>query len=135
MKLLVLIGCSVESVGAGQSDAGIAHLCDLFVSLQMPASGDAIQAQKKGSTELADVLRNPCVMTQLKVEAEKMKAYYKQAHSLQKACGLSDFPEVPLASSVESFGIEEFLANRRTVKNSKARTFRKLCCSETKSTL
>lgn len=98
----------VESVGAGQSDAGIAHLCDLFVSLQMPASGDAIQAQKKGSSELADILVIHKCDGPLKVEAEKMKAYYKQAHSLQKACGLSEFPEVLLVSSVENFGIKEF---------------------------
>jgi len=46
----------VETVGAGQSEVEIARLADTTLVLQMPASGDDIQAIKAGILEIADVL-------------------------------------------------------------------------------
>ncbi len=46
----------VETVGAGQSEVDIARVAHTTVVLQMPASGDEIQAIKAGILEIADVL-------------------------------------------------------------------------------
>ena len=97
----------VESVGAGQSDSSIAYLCDAFIHLQMPASGDAVQAIKKGSGELADFIvvhKNDGI---LKHDAERTKVFYEQAHSLQKLTRQQNLPEVLLVSSIEKTGIKE----------------------------
>ncbi len=46
----------VETVGAGQSEVDIASVAHTTVVLQMPASGDEIQAIKAGILEIADIL-------------------------------------------------------------------------------
>jgi LAO/AO transport system kinase len=46
----------VETVGAGQSETSVAGMVDVFVLLQMPNAGDELQAIKKGSIELADLI-------------------------------------------------------------------------------
>ena len=97
----------LESVGAGQSDDEIAHLSDIYINLQMPASGDAIQAIKKGSCELADLIiihKNDGV---LQHDAERTKSYYKQAQSLQQAVKKQEIPDVLLVSSLEKTGFND----------------------------
>jgi LAO/AO transport system kinase len=44
----------VETVGVGQSETIVKNLCDAFVLLLMPASGDELQGIKKGIMEVAD---------------------------------------------------------------------------------
>lgn len=44
----------VETVGVGQSETMVKNLCDVFVLLLMPASGDELQGIKKGIMEVAD---------------------------------------------------------------------------------
>jgi LAO/AO transport system kinase len=46
----------VETVGVGQADAEVAGMTDAFVLLEPPFAGDGLQAIKRGSTELADVV-------------------------------------------------------------------------------
>jgi LAO/AO transport system kinase len=46
----------VETVGAGQNEVDIARMAHSTVVLQMPASGDEIQAIKAGILEIADIL-------------------------------------------------------------------------------
>ncbi|MBM4429661.1 MAG: methylmalonyl Co-A mutase-associated GTPase MeaB [Chloroflexi bacterium] len=46
----------VETVGAGQNEVDIARMAHTTVVLQMPASGDDIQAIKAGILEIADIL-------------------------------------------------------------------------------
>ena len=46
----------VETVGVGQADVEVAGMTDVFVLLEMPFAGDGLQAIKRGSTELADVV-------------------------------------------------------------------------------
>ncbi len=46
----------VETVGVGQSEIVVAGMTDVFVLLQLPNSGDDLQAIKKGIMELADVV-------------------------------------------------------------------------------
>jgi LAO/AO transport system kinase len=46
----------VETVGVGQAEAEVAGMTDAFVLLEPPFAGDGLQAIKRGSTELADVI-------------------------------------------------------------------------------
>ncbi len=46
----------VETVGAGQNEVDIARMADTTVVLQMPSTGDEIQAMKAGVLEVADIL-------------------------------------------------------------------------------
>ncbi len=46
----------VETVGVGQSEIAVAGMTDLFVLMQLPNSGDELQAIKKGVMELADLV-------------------------------------------------------------------------------
>ena len=46
----------VETVGAGQSEVDIARMAHTTVVVQMPTSGDEIQAIKAGILEIADVI-------------------------------------------------------------------------------
>jgi LAO/AO transport system kinase len=46
----------VETVGVGQSETAVAGMVDVFVLLQLPNSGDDLQAIKKGIIELADLI-------------------------------------------------------------------------------
>jgi len=46
----------IETVGVGQSETTVAGMVDLFVLIQLPNSGDDLQAIKKGIVEIADVI-------------------------------------------------------------------------------
>src|SRR3546814_12473471 len=46
----------IETVGVGQSEVAVADLVDLFVLVASPAGGDALQGNKRGIMELADLL-------------------------------------------------------------------------------
>ena len=59
IQLFEAAGCQwilLETVGTGQSEHGVRHLVDLVVVLQVPTSGDSLQAMKKGILEVADLL-------------------------------------------------------------------------------
>jgi LAO/AO transport system kinase len=46
----------VETVGIGQSESSVATMTDLFILLQLPNTGDDLQAIKKGVLEVADLV-------------------------------------------------------------------------------
>jgi LAO/AO transport system kinase len=46
----------VETVGVGQAEIEVAGMTDVFVLLELPFAGDGLQAIKRGSTELADLV-------------------------------------------------------------------------------
>ena len=46
----------VETVGVGQSETTVAGMVDMFVLIQLPNSGDDLQAIKKGIVEIADLV-------------------------------------------------------------------------------
>ena len=46
----------VETVGAGQSEAAVADMVDVFLLLMLPGAGDELQGLKKGVLELADIV-------------------------------------------------------------------------------
>jgi LAO/AO transport system kinase len=46
----------VETVGVGQAETEVAGMTDVFVLLEPPFAGDGLQAIKRGSMELADII-------------------------------------------------------------------------------
>lgn len=46
----------VETVGVGQSETAVSGMTDMFVLLQLPNTGDDLQAIKKGVMEMADLV-------------------------------------------------------------------------------
>lgn len=46
----------IETVGVGQSEVEAAHICDLFLLLHQPSSGDELQGIKKGILEVANLI-------------------------------------------------------------------------------
>lgn len=46
----------VETVGVGQSETAVSGMTDMFVLLQLPNTGDDLQAIKKGVMEMADLI-------------------------------------------------------------------------------
>lgn len=123
--LLEGAGCDVviiESVGTGQSDDLISLLTDLSILLQMPASGDGMQAIKKGSVEKADILvihKNDGV---LKKEAEKSAMLYKQTQHLLESVRKRQHPPVLLVSSQEKTGFDELLLSLNSLKAEQIKT-------------
>ena len=113
VTLLEAAGCHyimIETVGSGQSDDRINLLSDLSILLQMPASGDSMQALKKGSIENADLLVIHKNDGLLKKEASKASLLYKQREQLiHSTSGHKETP-VFLVSSVEKTGLKELWA-------------------------
>lgn len=123
IALLEGAGCDyifIESVGAGQSDDRISFLCDLSLLLQMPASGDGMQALKKGSIEKADILVIHKNDGLLKKEAGKSALLYKQREQLLHSTSGHKETPVLLVSSVEKTGFEELWQMIRQMKNKQA---------------
>ncbi len=46
----------IETVGVGQSEAGVADICDTVLTVTTPAGGDELQGIKRGLFEVTDVL-------------------------------------------------------------------------------
>lgn len=113
LELVLLLegaGCDyvlIESVGIGQSDDSISLLSDTSIQLQMPASGDSMQALKKGALERADILVINKNDGLLKKEAEKTALFYKGAQHLLDASKKRDHPPVLLVSSLEKSGFDD----------------------------
>lgn len=105
MNLVEAFGCNfllIETVGVGQSEAMAHALCDHFVLLLQPGSGDSLQSMKKGVLESADF-----------VLVNKSDAFMDMAKKTKSS--LSGFKNakgdlwVGLASALNGQGVEEFL--------------------------
>jgi LAO/AO transport system kinase len=74
----------VETVGAGQSDIGIASLADTSIVVCPPGLGDEVQATKAGILEIADILV---------VSKSDLPAASRTVRELQEMLGLRRRPE------------------------------------------
>lgn len=63
----------IETVGVGQSETLVRKLCDIFILLSMPSSGDELQGIKKGIMEIADFFIINKADGDLAIAAEKTK--------------------------------------------------------------
>jgi len=99
----------VETVGVGQSETMVKNLCDVFVLLLMPASGDELQGIKKGIMEVADFYIIHKADGELEQVAKKSKKEVETAvHMLKSDLNLSS--HIFIFSSVVKYGIESIWA-------------------------
>ncbi len=94
----------IETVGVGQSEAGVYNLCDSFLLLLQPGSGDDLQVIKCGVLELADVVAINKYDSQLKNAAAAAKNLYESV--LNMSSTKNNVP-VLLVSALENKGIDE----------------------------
>jgi len=100
----------VETVGVGQSEVAVAGMTDCFCLLQLPKSGDELQAIKRGVMELADLVVihkadiDKAAATRAQVQIVSSLRLHGQAH------GAVGTPEVLQASSQTGDGVAEVWA-------------------------
>lgn len=97
----------IETVGVGQSETEVSHICDFFLLLMLAGAGDELQGIKRGIMELADGL----VITKADgSNAEKAKAarseYARALHFLPPSAS-GWIPQVKVCSAYENQGIQE----------------------------
>jgi LAO/AO transport system kinase len=96
----------VETVGAGQADTEVAGMADVFVLLELPFAGDGLQALKRGSNELADVI----VFTKADLDAaaaEVACARMNEALALLRPARAGWRPRALVVSAFSGEGIAE----------------------------
>ena len=72
----------VETVGVGQSEVSVSHICDMFILLMEPGAGDDLQGIKRGILEVSDlVLMN-------KADGENKKQALLSQHDYEKSIDL-----------------------------------------------
>ena len=99
----------VETVGAGQSEAAVAEMTDVFLLLVAPGGGDELQGVKRGVMELADfILINKCD-GDLAGAARRTFAAYASALRLMRRrdADPEGFPVALEVSAAEDRGIED----------------------------
>jgi LAO/AO transport system kinase len=96
----------IESVGVGQNEVDISGLVDTVILLHMPATGDDVQAMKKGVNEVCDMIVVHKADGSLKPIAEQTV----RALRLQWQ-GSAQSPQVLPASSYEEQSLAEVLKN------------------------
>lgn len=99
----------VETVGVGQSEVLVRHMVDVFMTLQIPNSGDELQGIKKGILELADLVIVNKHDGEHKLIAEQSANFLN--HALHLVRGREQFaPQVLCVSSLHNTGIEDVLS-------------------------
>lgn len=96
----------IETVGVGQSETDIRLLCDHFLLLLQPGSGDEIQGMKKGIIELADFLIVNKADGDLKSIAKTSKTQLEAA--IGTLIGKKEHG-VFICSALEGYGIDNIL--------------------------
>lgn len=100
----------IETVGVGQSEAGVADICDTVLTVTTPAGGDELQGIKRGLFELTDVLVVNKADGDLAAAARRSVADYTAALRLlhpRDATGSGWEPPVLAASAIEGTGLAE----------------------------
>ena len=99
----------VETVGAGQSEAAVANMTDVFLLLVAPGGGDELQGVKRGVMELADLLLVNRSDGEMAGAARRTNAEYAAAlRLLRKREGDPDgVPAAMEISALEETGIAE----------------------------
>lgn len=95
----------VETVGVGQSETIVQNLCDIFILLLMPASGDELQGIKKGIMEVADFYVIHKADGDLQLVAEQSKKEIEIAvHMTKSEVDISD--KIFTFSSLNKYGLD-----------------------------
>jgi LAO/AO transport system kinase len=109
----------VETVGVGQSETAVANMTDMFILMQLPNSGDDLQAIKKGVMEIADLV----VINKADIDPDAAMRAEAQITSAMRLFGLVNnamdsrqaaeygqrwHPKVVQLSALHSRGVDEF---------------------------
>ena len=106
----------IETVGVGQSEAGVADICDTVLAVTTPAGGDELQGIKRGLFEVTDILVVNKADGDLAAAARRSVADYAAAlrllHPGRPAhpgdpVGSGWEPPVLAASAIEGSGLAE----------------------------
>ena len=100
----------VETVGVGQSEAGVADVCDTVLTVTTPAGGDDLQGIKRGLFEMTDVLVVNKADGALAAAAESAVADYASALRLLHPADAAWQPPVLAASAIGGTGLETLWA-------------------------
>lgn len=98
----------IETVGVGQSEVLASEMCDFFILLMQPGSGDDLQALKRGTLEVADLICLTKADGELKNLAKE--ASHHLSYHLPINEKLNKRAEVLLTSSKNQQGAQEVLA-------------------------
>ena len=102
----------VETVGVGQSETAVAKMTDLFVLLQLPNSGDDLQAMKKGVMELADLIvinKSDLDITAARLAQSQIEGALRIFGDARSGTSSSDWsPEVLCQSALSGDGLTDF---------------------------
>jgi LAO/AO transport system kinase len=100
----------VESIGAGQSEFDLNFLVDRLLVLMQPASGDDLQALKKGVLELADyIVINKADGPQLKLAERSLAQLHVVQQLGQKHLWRQEKPQAFMLSAKTGFRFELFI--------------------------
>lgn len=93
----------IETVGVGQSEVAVGHMCDLFMLLALPGAGDELQGIKRGIMELADLL----VVTKADGDQETLarRATVQLRSALRMLHGHDEAPDVLSVSALLGKGV------------------------------
>ena len=95
----------VETVGVGQSESAVAGMTDLLALLQLPNTGDELQAIKKGILEVADMV----VINKADIDPKAaQRAEAQIASSLRMLADGRPGPPVMRLSALEDDGVDRF---------------------------
>ena len=105
-----------ETVGVGQSEAGVADICDTVLTVTTPAGGDELQGIKRGLFEVTDVLVVNKADGDLLATARRSVADFAAALRLLHPRDPAESgwaPPVLAASAIEGTGLAELWAEVR----------------------
>ena len=106
----------IETVGVGQSEAGVTDICDTVLTVTAPAGGDELQGIKRGLFELTDVLVVNKADGDLAAAAQRAVNDYAAALRLLHPAAAGEHgeaswaPPVLAASALEGSGLGELWA-------------------------
>jgi LAO/AO transport system kinase len=99
----------IETVGVGQSETEVSHICDFFLLLMLAGAGDELQGIKRGIMELADAI----VITKADgsniTKAKAARSEYARALHFLPPNASGWTPEVKICSAYDGTGIDAVL--------------------------
>lgn len=97
----------IETVGVGQSEIEVKNICDFFLLLMLPGSGDELQGIKRGIMEMADgIVIHKADGSNEKSAIQAMSDFSAALHLFSRSND-NWVPKVVQASSVTGKGLEE----------------------------
>jgi LAO/AO transport system kinase len=97
----------IETVGVGQSETEVSHICDFFLLLMLAGAGDELQGIKRGIMELADGVVITKADSGNAAKAKAARSEYARALHFLPPTPSGWIPQVKVCSAYENQGIKE----------------------------